>query len=250
MLFKEFGHRKPGRIAGSAWLMNFFSDSGDRERWHIRHLPRPRNRGARILDVGCGNGSFLRAAEELGYSGWGLEPDPLAVEVARSAGFNVICGTLPGSSFEGGSFEHVTCSHVIEHMHYPVAALHEIYSLLSPGGRVWITTPNLESIGHAIFKKNWRGLESPRHVCLYTQDSLTRLLSDTGFVEVNCFPTLPEASSYFSRSVSIANSKSESGMAPFSVGELDQLIAKADADSSRLSRNGESLLVMGFKPLS
>ena len=51
----------------------------DRE---IRHLPaRP---GGRLLDVGSGDGAFVRAACALGWQAEGLEPDPAAVASARA----------------------------------------------------------------------------------------------------------------------------------------------------------------------
>jgi len=50
---------------------------------------------------------------------------------------------------------------------------------------VWISRPNLDSRGHRIFGANWRGLEPPRHLVLFTAASLTSALSRAGFEQVH-----------------------------------------------------------------
>jgi 2-polyprenyl-3-methyl-5-hydroxy-6-metoxy-1,4-benzoquinol methylase len=248
MLFREFGMDRSGRLPFSGWLTRYFSDLGDRERWDVRHLPPPKEKGARLLDVGSGNGSFLSVAKSLGYDAWGLEPDPLAVEFSKNQGFNVSQGTLPDSNLQPGTFEHVTVSHVLEHMHFPVAAMKEIFALLKPGGRLWLTTPNLDSIGHKTFERNWRGLESPRHICIYTQRTLFKLLSDVGFVKQQGVRTLAEAKSYFDRSYDIAKLNDTGEGLEATRAKLPTLISNANASARSDFTSGESLLVVAYKP--
>ncbi len=62
-------------------------------------------------------------AARLGYSTKGLEPDEKAVELCRQQGFDVDLGGLPDTGQKGKSFDHVTLSHVLEHLHDPAAAL-------------------------------------------------------------------------------------------------------------------------------
>jgi 2-polyprenyl-3-methyl-5-hydroxy-6-metoxy-1,4-benzoquinol methylase len=248
MLFQEFGLKQRGRLPFSGWLMKHFSDMGDRERWDVRHLASPSTVGARLLDVGSGNGSFLNVAKNLGYEAWGLEPDPLAVEFSQRQGFNVREGTLPGSDLPFGTFEQVTASHVLEHIHFPVAALQEIFALLKPGGRLWLTTPNFDSIGQEVFQRNWRGLESPRHVCIYTQKTLFRLLRDTGFINLKGVRTLAEAKSYFGRSIDIARFNASEKELNALETELPNAIQNANEIARRDFTRGESLLVVAYKP--
>jgi 2-polyprenyl-3-methyl-5-hydroxy-6-metoxy-1,4-benzoquinol methylase len=248
MLFQEFGLDRSGRLPFSGWLTRYFSDFGDRERWDVRHLPPPSENGGRLLDVGSGNGSFLSVAKSLGYDAWGLEPDPIAVEFSKSQGFNVSQGTLPNSNLQPNTFEQVTASHVLEHIHFPVAAMKEIFALLKPGGRIWLTTPNFDSIGHKTFKRNWRGLESPRHVCIYTQQALFKLLSDVGFVKLQGVRTLAEAKSYFDRSVDIAKLNGEDEEIKTIQATLPWLISEANQSARVNFTSGESLLVVAYKP--
>jgi SAM-dependent methyltransferase len=147
----------------------------------IRHLRRPGESDPRLLDLGCGNGSFLARMQRLGWEGVGLEPDRQAVLAARSAGLPVEHGVLTDSRFPPASFEAVTMNHVIEHLHDPAGMLALCHRVLRPGGLLWIATPNLDSLGHSRFGPSWRALEPPRHVVLFTLDALRGALRRAGF---------------------------------------------------------------------
>ncbi len=81
-------------------------------------------------------------------------------------------------------FDVITISHVIEHAHDPLSILKASYRLLKPGGCLWIETPNIQSYSHARFGRFWRGLEPPRHLTIFNDDSLRTSLSRAGFVAV------------------------------------------------------------------
>ena len=69
----------------------------------------------KLLDVGCGNGLFLRQMRTLGWEVSGVEPDPKAVQFAREVyGLNVQLGDLFNAVFSDNTFDAVTLSHVIE----------------------------------------------------------------------------------------------------------------------------------------
>lgn len=119
----------------------------------FRHLPAGRESGS-LLDVGCGNGAFLKIAKSLGYQASGLEPDPKAAAYGRNEGLDVRAGRLPGSNLPQGTFDEITLLHVLEHFHRPVEALKELWSLLRPGGRLWVKVPNLDSLGFQRFGRN------------------------------------------------------------------------------------------------
>ena len=70
-------------------------------------------------------------------------------------------------------------------MHNPIESLRSCYRLLKPGGKIWIETPNIKSLGYSRFQENWRGLEPPRHLVLFNSESLCNALLDIGFYEIN-----------------------------------------------------------------
>jgi 2-polyprenyl-3-methyl-5-hydroxy-6-metoxy-1,4-benzoquinol methylase len=138
--------------------------------------------GARFLDVGCGNGSFLMQMQSLGWEVCGVEPDQKSAEQAQAAGLNVRFGYLPEASLPETHFDAVMLSHVIEHLHDPVATLLCCWKLLKPGGQIVILTPNYEACGRVRFGSHWRGLETPRHLVLFTECSLWKTMERCGFI--------------------------------------------------------------------
>jgi len=146
----------------------------------VRHLRRP-PAGARLLDVGCGNGAFLTQMRSVGWDVEGLEPDAVAAAAAREAGVSVQGGGLAEYACAEQRYDAVTLNHVIEHVHDPREALRICYRILRPGGILWIATPNLASQGHATFGRDWLHLDPPRHLVLFTPSSLREAVDRAGF---------------------------------------------------------------------
>jgi 2-polyprenyl-3-methyl-5-hydroxy-6-metoxy-1,4-benzoquinol methylase len=137
--------------------------------------------GGQLLDVGCGGGEFLGRMRQLGWRAVGVEPDPKAVEVARSVrGLDVRPGTLEEQHFEDDRFDAVTSSHVIEHVHDPLAFLRECARVTKVGGRVVVVTPNTASLGHRRLGTDWIGLDPPRHLHLFSVATLRVLAVRAG----------------------------------------------------------------------
>jgi len=126
----------------------------------------------KLLDLGCGNGLFLVLMRDAGWDVMGIEPDPEAAKVAqRELGSSVMLD-LEQAAFPDESFDAVTLSHVIEHVHDPVALLAECRRVLKRGGSMVIVTPNINSLGHHKFGSSWRGLEPPRHLHIFSRRTL------------------------------------------------------------------------------
>jgi SAM-dependent methyltransferase len=132
--------------------------------------------------VGFGDGLFLQWAAAAGWEAVGLDTDPVAVDLARRRGLQVRAGRVEDLTDERESFDVVTCSHVIEHVHDPRQLLASIYGLLRPGGLLWLDTPNIGSLGHRRFGRHWLGLDPPRHLVVFSAGALLALLESTGFV--------------------------------------------------------------------
>ncbi|MCF7970206.1 MAG: class I SAM-dependent methyltransferase [Methylococcaceae bacterium] len=150
----------------------------------IRHIGTFKDNKNRLLDIGCGNGGFLVFANDLGWDVMGLDVDESAVNSALSKGVNVQLGGIESLNKED-MFDMITLNHVIEHVYNPVELIQECYKHLNPGGKLWLETPNINSIGLDIYKEYWRGLEPPRHLILYNACTLSKLLSDAGFLNIN-----------------------------------------------------------------
>lgn len=212
----------------------------------VRHLPAPAG-GARLVDIGCGSGAFVKRAEVLGYAAEGLEFDGSAVEAARNAGLNVRQGSLPETGLADGAYEAVTLSQVIEHLHDPLAALRDIFRILKAGGLFWLATPNMNSAGHGWFGADWRGLEPPRHLVLFSPEALQLALEKAGFVDVRFRPPGDTAIFFFEASRRIADGLPPG--TPVSLGAKEQAeVKRIDALARRDARAGEELVVTARRP--
>jgi 2-polyprenyl-3-methyl-5-hydroxy-6-metoxy-1,4-benzoquinol methylase len=135
-----------------------------------------------LLEIGCGNGKFLLSASAAGWKVQGIDFDEKAINAAKSRlGSSVRQGELIACRFEQEQFDAIVMSNVIEHVWNPIETLNECWRLLRRGGRLIMVTPNSDSDGHRLFRKEWRGLEPPRHLFIYNKRSLNRLAKITGF---------------------------------------------------------------------
>ena len=135
----------------------------------------------RLLEVGCGNGDRLRHMRSLGWDAIGIEIDPAAQRLAeKKSGCKVYSEDLETIQFQDHSFDAVIMSHVIEHVDDPVGLLKECLRILKPGGKFVATTPNALSLGHRFFKSDWRGLEPPRHLYIFSTSSIQKMLALLG----------------------------------------------------------------------
>ena len=178
--------RMPSRVG--AWVYSLLLPYRHISDVRYRHLPGP-GRGRRLLDVGCGDGGFLLQAQACGWRVEGVDPDPRAAEVGQGRDVLIRHGGLEAYDGQAACFDLITLSHVIEHLHDPVAALADCHRLLKPGGRLWIATPNIDSGGHALFGRHWRGLETPRHLVLFNEPGLRQLLQRAGFATPHRLPS-------------------------------------------------------------
>jgi 2-polyprenyl-3-methyl-5-hydroxy-6-metoxy-1,4-benzoquinol methylase len=130
---------------------------------------------ARILDVGCGAGFFLRIATRLGAIGQGVEPSAVAAERARAAGLSVFTGTLEDfvATRPSDRFDVITANHVLEHVPDPVATLSLMKELLAENGMIWIAVPNADCHFNRVLKGWWNSTDLPYHLMQFGTESLT-----------------------------------------------------------------------------
>lgn len=146
--------------------------------------------GGRFLEVGASIGTAAEAARRLGFK------DPIAQEIDADA---VKAGRalFPRVHFAEGPLDRVTtspafsmmyCAEVIEHVPDPRAFATLMFERLSPGGYLFITTPD---VGHTKRPKDlmeWGSVKPPEHITLFTKDGLRALMTAAGFSSVTFFP--------------------------------------------------------------
>jgi len=115
----------------------------------------PQERGASLLDVGCGNGYFLNAAKDSGLLCVGAEINQAAAEYAtRNFGLTVytIVPRLYTDTF-GQRFDVVTLWGVIEHLADPNEMISAIRPLIKEGGLLAVQTPSEDATVRKLINK-------------------------------------------------------------------------------------------------
>jgi len=147
------------------------------------HLPVPFG-SRRLLDVGCGSGEFLLRARASGWEVFGAEIDPVAATIGNQRGLDIFTGDLASLPDSYGCFDVITMNHVIEHVHDARSLTSSAYRRLRPGGLAYVETPNFNARSRQYFGRDWVGLDPPRHLIIFTETQLRRILMDAGFVEI------------------------------------------------------------------
>lgn len=155
-----------------------------------------RSRG-RLLDVGAGSGWLVEHMNALGWQAEGLDFDRQALAAARAKGLKMHSGGLPEQRFAEASFDALTMSHSIEHVHDPVGWLAEARRVLKPGGRLTVATPNARSLLHRRFRSHWFSLEPPRHLHIFNRAALATVLRKANFTRFRIFTSARDAKGVF-----------------------------------------------------
>jgi 2-polyprenyl-3-methyl-5-hydroxy-6-metoxy-1,4-benzoquinol methylase len=135
----------------------------------------------RLLDVGCATGALLGYLSGRGWQADGVEINGAQAEYARrTRGLNIYQLPLEKNGFADNSYQIVTASHLIEHLRAPRAFLAEVRRVLSPGGRLFIITPNCDGFQARLFKARWRSAIFD-HLYLFSAETLSRMLEQEGF---------------------------------------------------------------------
>ncbi len=145
-----------------------------RLRWLRRSSP-----PGRVLDIGCGDGTFLRFAAAAGWETAGTELD-----ASRLAGSNIdVRADLDEilAAYGAGSFDAVTMWHTLEHFTDPRAMLLKAAAALKPGGALIVAVPNFDGAQSRIFGRSWLHLDVPHHLFHFGPEALGELLADCGF---------------------------------------------------------------------
>jgi ubiquinone/menaquinone biosynthesis C-methylase UbiE len=147
-----------------------------------RHLPN----GAKIMDVGCGNGRFLEHLSAINrqFQLNGIEVHTkAALRATRRLKAKAWIHTITDLKkyFGKHAFDGVSYIHVFEHVANPVEVLDQLADVVKPHGVVQIVIPNIASKQAAKYKHNWLHLDPPRHLHFYPPSLLIEEMQKRGF---------------------------------------------------------------------
>lgn len=140
----------------------------------------------KLLEIGCGQGNFLRQAANRGFDVTGVEYSQFACERARAnleGRGRVLQGEITVLAPEAAAYDVCVLCDVIEHVRDPAAFLREIFRLLRPGGVLLVVTPSLDSWSARALRSRWMEYKA-EHLFYYAPETLRRQLAGAGFGDV------------------------------------------------------------------
>jgi SAM-dependent methyltransferase len=123
--------------------------------WHLARREYYRNHSERILnqvtklspnartllDIGCGIGTSILKATELGLTAQGIEPNPYAVRYAKdNLSLNLIPGYFSADLFNA-KFDIIIVDNVLEHVPVPRTFIRDVFAILNRGGILFLAVP-------------------------------------------------------------------------------------------------------------
>ncbi len=167
----------------------------------------------RLLDVGCGEGYFLKYFSDQGWQVRGLDftsdgVDRHFPELHERMETGNLFDLLDREAESGERYDLVVCNNVLEHVIDPLKLLADLKKVVAPGGMVRLAVPNDGSwlqqlvVDLGLAKKDF-WVCPPEHLSYFTVDTLRDLLERTGWRTLDVLTAFPielyllnEASNY------------------------------------------------------
>jgi len=183
-------------------IRNFNPDRANLDALYLNHL-----KPGRVLDIGCGDGQRLALLSKKGWETYGQEFDPNAAAFSLGNDSKIYLGELKSLQLPENIFDAVIMNHVIEHLTDPMDILKECLRILKKGGHLVIVTPNTKALTHSFFKKHWIGLDPPRHITIFSIESLHDIGRQAGFSECRTWTTFVNSYGFIRWSFLISQQK-------------------------------------------
>lgn len=136
----------------------------------------------RMLEVGCASGGFLHDMAEAGWQVEGIEFSDSAADNARRDGYKVHTGTLETAPDPDKKFDLIVAWMVLEHLHEPLLSLQKLSDWTKKDGYFAFSIPNSSSF---FFNRYSYNLQLPTHLYHFTPETITALLSKSGWTVEN-----------------------------------------------------------------
>ena len=162
---------------GDYYGEEYFSMIGNADSEVIFNTPVIDN--SKILDVGCGIGSWLYEKAIEGYDNlYGCDP---FVEKDIDYGDRVHIKKSDITEMCGeGTFDFIRMANSFEHVTNPEKVLRKAMRLLKDDGHIWMSIPVFPNIAFEMFETHWYQLDAPRHIFLHSLESIKYLANKCG----------------------------------------------------------------------
>ncbi len=130
-----------------------------------------------ILDVGCGNPSFLNIVQKkFNAQCTGIDFSDHGWKDEKFSNINLI-NTSISDYMPNGKFDIITLWHYLEHDYNLHETVEKLYQCLNDNGKLIIEVPDYDSFSAKIQKQFWQGWHSPRHLTLFSKKGFYKLFT-------------------------------------------------------------------------
>lgn len=137
--------------------------------------------GRDLLDVGSGDGTYVKSAVDRGFNAVGVEISATAAEFAAATfKIEIIRGDFVTLEIPPESRDVVTMWDVLEHLPNPMPALEKAVRVLRPGGHLFILTPNTKGISSRLRGRRWWVYGPGDHMNMFEPETVRRALTSVG----------------------------------------------------------------------
>ena len=157
------------------------SENYAKSEWLCGAIPDFMKKGGRLLDIGCGGGTFLRTFLENNpaWTACGVESTPLFAELARRRlNLPVMKCSYQSGLFPKQRFELISINQVLEHVLDPVAFLQDMRNDLAGEGYVYLEVPDILDLSHLPPEHDRFSMP---HLWVFSESSLTNVCRRAGY---------------------------------------------------------------------
>ncbi len=204
-------------------------------KWKYNLVKQPLS-NTKLLDYGCGTGSFLNYCIEKSIDAHGVEPS-----LTARAQHSKIVESL--DKLEDTNFDVITLWHVLEHVYTLEQTLDDLKKRLANTGTIFIAVPNWQSYDAKHYGAEWAAYDVPRHIWHFSQAAIKDILKKKGFKLQNTIPMKLDA--YY---VSLLSEKNSAGgqLSPSAILRAMHTAFKSNTNAKR-DLNYSSLIYVATK---
>jgi len=154
----------------------------DKRRVKIVQTYLPLNKQHKVLDIGCGKPTFLKALkDQFQCEVWGIDFSTNGWKAdTQFQNIHLLQGDVNEINLSA-TFDVITCWHYLEHDYHPLQTLQRIQMLAHKNTLLLLEVPNYQAWSRKYYQRDWAGFHTPRHTAIYSPDNLAAMVERAGW---------------------------------------------------------------------
>ena len=166
----------------------------DQKRYHLVNQHAKLSNKSVLLDIGCGKPDFLQKCyDQSACQGIGIDFSDEGWKNQAQSYQNLDLKVAEVKDLDADlKVDAITMWHYLEHDYTPIENLKRLKKHTHSNTKLIIEVPNFDSSSRKKYGSHWAGYHTPRHTALYTPDTITTLLENSGWQAkvINSYGTL------------------------------------------------------------